>query len=98
MTKNPWIEAFRILDKTPSEKVLCPNCNKDFLNVTERESELDSSARERLLSCKNCGAQVEARIPKASGERVTSSEGHKPGFVDTAYDVFFRPNQQNSKN
>lgn len=52
-----WLEAARILSEDPDQKVPCPVCQAEFLQVRDLTTQVDEGAYvERILSCPSCGA------------------------------------------
>lgn len=64
-----WIEAARILSEDPSAKVLCPNCEKDYLRVKDVAYPEDPGLFDRYLTCLHCGAgEVLSRLRRSTIE------------------------------
>jgi len=63
-----WIKAGSILAKDPTEKVLCPVCQKKNLEVEDIRSETNPDMVERYLFCFACGAKNVLRLnrPKSA--------------------------------
>jgi len=51
-----WIEAGKAIATDPDAKVLCPVCQKTFLEVMDVRNEKKPSELERHMICKECGA------------------------------------------
>jgi Fe-S cluster assembly scaffold protein SufB len=68
---NRWIEAGKIIATDPGAKVLCPVCQKVFLQVTDVRNEKNLSELERHMICEECGAYNSllkpCTIPNRSG-------------------------------
>jgi len=56
-TREKWIEAGKILGKTPEAKVLCPTCGEGFLQVMDYPQADEPNRVTRYLRCRRCGAQ-----------------------------------------
>ncbi|MFK8301722.1 hypothetical protein ACI75Y_02315 [Capnocytophaga stomatis] len=54
--RKKWVEAASKLSENPSEKVLCPDCEKAFLNVVDvfLENNEPQKGIERYILCENC--------------------------------------------
>ena len=53
---NRWIEAGKVIATNPDAKVLCPACQKEFLQVIDVRDEKNIFVLERHMICKECGA------------------------------------------
>lgn len=64
MTKGSvgWLEAGKILSKTPTANVPCPTCEKANLTVRDERWSQDPSYFERYLTCPACGASSVIRM------------------------------------
>lgn len=60
--KGRWIEAGKIIAVNSESKVLCPVCQKSFLQVIDVRNEKNSSELERHMICKECGAYNALRL------------------------------------
>ena len=57
-----WIKAGSILAVDPKEKVLCPVCQKENLEVEDIRSDTNPDMLERYLFCSACGAKNILRL------------------------------------
>ena len=51
-----WINVAVTLSNDPTEQVLCPVFQKEYLDVFDVPFEEDENRLERHMHCKNCGA------------------------------------------
>jgi transcriptional regulator NrdR family protein len=51
-----------ILDKDSFAKVMCPECEHDYLQVNDIRSELDVDIIERKIYCLKCGGKNYLRL------------------------------------
>ena len=76
MSFNPkWLDAAKILAVSPADHVLCPECGKSILQVTDVRSEKISDVIERFLKCPSCNAWTAMRLNRPS------REPHKPAHA-----------------
>lgn len=59
---NRWIEAGKNIAIDPNAKVLCPVCQKVFLQVTDVRNSTNTSEVERHMVCNECGAYNALRL------------------------------------
>ena len=52
--RQRWIDAGIILSKDPHKKVLCPNCQIDYLEVLDVPYDKEPTRFERYMHCKRC--------------------------------------------
>lgn len=57
-----WLQAGMILAKDSFAKVMCPECEHDYLQVNDIRSELDVDIIERKMYCIKCGAKNYLRL------------------------------------
>jgi hypothetical protein len=57
-----WIDAGKAIAVDPNAKILCPVCQKIFLQVTDVRNEKNRSELERHMVCKECGAYNALRM------------------------------------
>lgn len=60
--KNRWIEAGKLVAVNPESKVICPVCEKAFLQMTDVRNEKYFSELERHMVCNECGAYNALRL------------------------------------
>jgi len=64
-----WIEAAKVLSEDPRARVLCPNCEKDYIRVKDVGYPDDRELFDRYLTCLHCGAgEVLSRLQRSSFE------------------------------
>ena len=51
-----WLEASKILVLRPDEKVKCPVCDYEYLEIKDIIPESDSDMFERMMFCPSCHA------------------------------------------
>ena len=54
-TRLKWIDAGKIIKDDPTAKVLCPNCEKQFLKIRDEISP-DGQHIDRYIVCENCNS------------------------------------------
>lgn len=59
-----WIDAGKILANYPEEKVLCPQCGQNYLNVQDVRNENNPLELERIMCCTSCGAKNILRLKR----------------------------------
>jgi hypothetical protein len=57
-----WIDAGKAIGVDPEAEILCPICQKTFLQVTDVRNEKNRSELERHMTCKECGAYNALRM------------------------------------
>lgn len=59
-----WIEAGKNIAINPNTKVLCPVCQKAYLEVKDIKNINNLSEIERLMTCPECGASNALKLTK----------------------------------
>lgn len=63
-TVMKWIEAGKSIATDPTIKVLCPVCQKTYLQVMDISNENNPSEIERQMLCNKCGAFNALRLTR----------------------------------
>lgn len=59
-----WIEAGKILAEDPNEKVQCPECEQNNLEVQDIRNESNPIELERSMHCPVCNARNVLRLKR----------------------------------
>lgn len=57
-----WIAAGKILSNNPEDKVICPECKKDYLKVQDVKNDSNPNELERYIFCQSCGSKNILRL------------------------------------
>lgn len=61
---NKWIEAGKQIAEDPDNQVVCPECGKSVLVVTDVRNEANPIELERIMSCTTCNAKNILRLKR----------------------------------
>ena len=76
--RQRWIEVGKVLSRSPSAKVLCPECGDAYLVVREQAMQTaEDPYEERIIECPKCGAwtSVLTRVPRSGAIEEVRTEG-----------------------
>lgn len=62
--RDRWVHAGTSIALNPAAKILCPVCQKEYLEVTDIISENTPSVISRRMLCPDCGACNELRLTR----------------------------------